>query len=323
MNKSERIFRFHRLVKSGRRPSLKKIAYELECSESTVNRIKQTLIYYFSAPLKYDPSANGYYYDESVEKFDLPGFWLSPDEIYALFVCVQVIEKNQEVGISSIINPLSSKIEEIIKGLGHSPQDLKSLIKVMPLYSRVLRKKDFSKVCSSLVNREIIEVQYYKRTCGSKSLRKLHPQRILHYKDNWYLCAYCEKHKEFRVFSVENIKIINIEPGAKIFSKEKIDLFMEDGFGVFSGKAEHTAKLRFFEPNLNWVKDEIWHKNQNQYYDGKDLILEIPFSNPTELVMEVLRHGEGVVVESPKFLKDLVVEKLKKNLKKYLGSVSL
>jgi hypothetical protein len=29
-----------------------------------------------------------------------------------------------------------------------------------------------------------------------------------------------------------------------------------------------------------------------------------------------------VVVESPDFLKELVIEKLKKNLKKYLGSVS-
>jgi len=323
MNKAERIYRFHRLVKSGRKPSLKYIAQELECSESTVNRIKQNLIDYFSAPLKYDPESNGYFYDEQEEKFDLPGFWLSPDEIYSLFVCIQVIEKSQEIGISSIINPLSSKIEEIIKNLDHSPEKLKSLIKVMPLYSRSFRKKDFSKACSSLVNHEIIEAEYYKRSCSTKTTRKLHPQRAIHYKDNWYLCAYCEKSKELRLFSLENIKILSLEPGAEIFPATKIDSFLEDGFGVFSGKAEHTAKLRFFKPNSNWVKDEIWHKKQKKYYAEKDLILEIPFSKPTELVMEILRHGDGVVVESPDFLKDLVIEKLKKNLKNYMESVSL
>lgn len=322
MNKAERIYRFHRIVKSVKRPSLKYIAQELECSESTVNRIKQNLIDYFSAPLKYDFELNGYYYDESEKKFDLPGFWLSPDEIYALFVCLQVIEKSEEIGISSILNPLSIKIEQIIKNLNHSPENLKSLIKVMPLYSRQFKKNDFSKVCSALVNHEKIEAEYYKRSCSTKTIRTLHPQRAVHYKDNWYLCAYCENTSQLRIFSLENIKILNIKPGAEIFPKEEIDSFLEDGFGVFSGKAKYTAKLRFFEPSLNWVKDEVWHKNQKQYFDGKDLILEIPFSNPTELVMEILRHGESVVVESPDFLKELVIEKLKKNLKKYLGSVS-
>lgn len=76
---------------------------------------------------------------------------------------------------------------------------------------------------------------------------------------------------------------------------------------------QNRAKLRFPEPNSNWVKDEIWHKNQKKYFEGKDLVLEIRFSNPTELVMGILRHGDGVVVESPEFLKELVIEKLKKN----------
>jgi predicted DNA-binding transcriptional regulator YafY len=321
MNKTERIYRFHTLIKNLRYPSLKRIMEELECSESTVNRLKQNLTDYYGAPLKYDAEKNGYYYDESERKIDLPGFWLSPDEIYALFVCIQVIEKSEEIGISSIISPLSSKIEEIIAKSGHSPKNLKSLIKVMPLYSRIMKKGNFSKICSCLINNEIIEAEYFTRSCKRKSTRKLHPQRLIHYKDNWYLCAYCEKNKELRIFSVEKIKILSTEPGAEKFSGKELDSFLEDGFGVFSGKAENIAKLRFSEPNSNWVKDEIWHKNQKKYFEGKDLVLEIPFSNPTELVMEILRHGDGVVVESPEFLKELVIEKLKKNLKKYFGSV--
>jgi predicted DNA-binding transcriptional regulator YafY len=317
MNKAERIYKLDRLLRSRRRTSRKIIEEELDCTKPTFSRIKSYMIDFLGAPIKYDRELNGYYYDEEDVKFDLPGFWLTPDEIYALFVCHQVIEKSREVGLSSIIKPMNEKIESILKSLGHSPENIKSKIKVMPQFSRILNQEEFGKICSSLISNEIMEVRYFTRSSNSYSIRKLHPQRLIHYKDNWYLAALCEKSNELRIFAADKIEVLNTRPKAKKLSSENIDSLVEEGFGVFSGKAVNKAVLRCFDPAKRWIADEIWHKDQKMYNDGDDLVLEVPFSNPTELSMEILRYGEGIVVESPDSLKELVIEKLEKSLKNY------
>ncbi|MGM0608834.1 MAG: hypothetical protein ACQESP_10495 [Candidatus Muiribacteriota bacterium] len=43
----------------------------------------------------------------------------------------------------------------------------------------------------------------------------------------------------------------------------------------------------------------------------------MPYSVSTELVMEILRHGDGVVVESPETLRKEVINKIKNSLKNY------
>lgn len=317
MNKAEKIYKLDRLLRI-RKVTPRKIAQEeLDCSKSTFLRVKSYMVDFLGAPIEYDNNLNGYYYDDEDGSFDLPGFWLSPDEIYALFVCHQVIEKTEEVGISSMIKPLNSKIESILKSLGHSPENIKSKIKVMPLFSRVLRGDEFAKICASLVLNEIIEIQYFTRSSNKHSVRKLHPQRLIHYKDNWYLAALCEKNNDLRIFAVDKITVLNTKKGAKQLLSEEVDSSIEDGFGVFTGKAEHTAVLRCFDPGRRWIEDEIWHKDQKMYDDGDDLIVEVPFSNPTELVMEILRHGQSVVVESPDFLRKIVVDKIENSLKNY------
>lgn len=319
MNRNERIIRLDRLIRDARYPvSIGKIKEELECSISTSRRTIRHLRDLIGAPLEYDQKYNGYYYDSS-EKFELPGFWLTPEEIYALFICHEVVEKNREVGLSSLIKPLNKRIESILKSLGHSVETLRSRIKVIPLFSRSIKKNEFSKICSAVLENRIIEVKYFKRSCGKTDERIIHPQRIINYKTNWYLIAFCQKRKKLRTFSLENIEVLKSKKESIKLSEEEIDKFIEDSFGVFSGESTHIAKLRFFNSSANWVKDEFWHKNENKYFDGKDLILEIPYGNPTELIMEILRYGDSVIVESPNELKQAVMEKLSNSIKNYEG----
>ncbi|MEK7737391.1 MAG: WYL domain-containing protein, partial [Pseudomonadota bacterium] len=74
-------------------------------------------------------------------------------------------------------------------------------------------------------------------------------------------------------------------------------LFLSDCNGIFSGAAVIWAKLRFTPQSARWVAAEQWHPLQKSHTetDGHYL-LELPYSNPTELVMDILRHGAGVEV---------------------------
>ena len=71
------------------------------------------------------------------------------------------------------------------------------------------------------------------------------------------------------------------------------------------------AKLRFTPQSARWVAAEQWHPLQKSHTetDGHYL-LELPYSNPTELVMDIRRHGAGVEVLAPPALRTAVRREL-------------
>ena len=75
-------------------------------------------------------------------------------------------------------------------------------------------------------------------------------------------------------------------------------------FGIFAGKANKTAVLRFSAERARWVADERWHPQQSGQYltDGR-YELRIPYREDKELIMDILRHGPAVEVISPEALR--------------------
>lgn len=60
------------------------------------------------------------------------------------------------------------------------------------------------------------------------------------------------------------------------------------------------AKLRFSVERVRWVAAEVWHPDQKGSFDSEGrYILELPFRDDRELVLDILRHGAEVEVLSP------------------------
>ncbi|MBT8071268.1 MAG: WYL domain-containing protein [Gammaproteobacteria bacterium] len=63
--------------------------------------------------------------------------------------------------------------------------------------------------------------------------------------------------------------------------------------------------------SLERISDQVLLKDPDQkgHYDGEGAwTLELPFSSPRELVMDILRYGPEVEVVEPPFLRDAVAE---------------
>jgi len=78
------------------------------------------------------------------------------------------------------------------------------------------------------------------------------------------------------------------------------------------------AVLRFTEERARWVAEEVWHPQQEgrRLEDGS-YELRIPYNNPRELVMDVLREGPNLIVIEPAELVDEVKSKLQETLGRY------
>lgn len=98
----------------------------------------------------------------------------------------------------------------------------------------------------------------------------------------------------------------------------ELDAFIGQGYGIFSGAAVQWATLRFAAERARWVAREVWHPRQAQTWlpDGR-LELRVPFTDPRELMMEVLRHGAQVEVVAPPALRQALAQELDRAAARY------
>ena len=69
-----------------------------------------------------------------------------------------------------------------------------------------------------------------------------------------------------------------------------------------------------------WVADEQWHPDQSSdWLDDGSYVLEVPYSNARELVMDILRFGPEVEVLGPESLRSSVAERATATAEKYAG----
>ncbi len=79
-----------------------------------------------------------------------------------------------------------------------------------------------------------------------------------------------------------------------------------------------TARLRFTPQRARWVAAEQWHPHQRVEFEADgSYLLEIPYSDDRELVMDILKHGPEVEVLDPPKLRERVRELLSEALGHY------
>jgi predicted DNA-binding transcriptional regulator YafY len=101
---------------------------------------------------------------------------------------------------------------------------------------------------------------------------------------------------------------------------KNVEAELDGGYGIFAGARQKSqwATLRFAPEAAQWVQHEQWHPEQvAKMEDDGSLTLRVPYSDATELAMDVLRHAEQVRVQSPPALAALVAKRLREALRAY------
>jgi predicted DNA-binding transcriptional regulator YafY len=111
---------------------------------------------------------------------------------------------------------------------------------------------------------------------------------------------------------------VPVEKKAKSVPDRELDEVLAAGYGIFSGRRTTWAKLRFTPERARWVAAEAWHPQQKSRFEADgSYLLELPFSDPRELAMDVLRHGPHVEVLEPASLRSAVKAQLAAALARY------
>ncbi|HUV23543.1 MAG TPA: WYL domain-containing protein, partial [Gammaproteobacteria bacterium] len=214
--------------------------------------------------------------------------------------------------LSKHIEPLRSRIRMLLDDGDHSADEIARRIRVVPFAAKAYSSEFFQDLCQALLSRRCVDMTYYSRPADSSSERRVSPQRLIYYRDNWYLDAWCHLRKGLRSFSIDAITALQLTPAPAIeIDESELNRELESGYGIFSGAATQIARLRFKPEIARWVSRETWHPEQAGEYDGEGYyVLSVPYSQDTELIMEILKYADDVEVLEPPALRARVRQRI-------------
>jgi predicted DNA-binding transcriptional regulator YafY len=305
MNRLERFYAIDQLLEQHGVVPRAQILARLEISPATFKRDLEYMRDRFNAPVVWDREKGGYRYDRAPtagRKFELPGLWFDAREALALATMRHLLASLDPGGlIGPQLAPLQARLDAILGGDAASSAEIERRIRIIPLASRALTLEHFSTVGAALVGRKRLAITYHARGSDETTVRDVSPQRLVHYRDNWYLDAWCHLRKGLRSFAVDSIRqAVLLDTAAREVAHKTLDEYVGAGYGIFSGERVTWARLRFSAERARWVAAEAWHPQQRGGFepDGR-YVLELPYSDDRELVQDVLRHGAEVEVLAP------------------------
>ncbi|MFN3715245.1 MAG: helix-turn-helix transcriptional regulator [Thiobacillus sp.] len=308
MSKLDELYRLHRLL-DGRRTGIARadLIGAHGFARATLARLIADLRDKLNAPLIHDKERGGYRYDTADGRFALPGLWFTADELLALVTLKQLLVNLEPGLLDDHLRPLQNRIDQLLAsrhlGVGEA-----SRIRLLGMATRRKNPRHFQAVVGAVLQRHRLMVEYYNRERNETSTREISPQRLVRYRDNWYLDAWCHQKKGLRIFAVECIR--SVEPlakRAKAVHESTLDRELASSYGIFSGRPRATAILVFNAKRARWVAEEIWHPQQEARWLGDGRYeLRIPYSDDRELLMDVLKYGADVEVVEPGELREAI-----------------
>jgi len=321
VDRLERIFQLHQILAAARMPvPRERLMREMECSRATLTRTMQLMRLHLGAPLEYDRERNGYYYDRrAAHPYELPGLWFNASELYALLAMRELLSDVQPGLLDGLIEPLRRRIEQILAHQRLQTGELPHRVRILRMAARQPEPRAFKTVTEALLRRRRLHLRYHGRARDTLSEREVSPQRLVHYRDNWYLDAWCHARQALRTFALDRIREARgLEEPADEIPDADLDAHYASAYGIFAGSPRHTAVLRFTPERARWVADESWHPQQiGQYRSDGGFDLHVPYSDPRELLLDILRYGPDVEVVAPPALRREVARRLREALDQY------
>lgn len=309
--------RLDKIVRLARRKSgvtMSDLKLELEVSLASVKRDIEFLRDRMHCPIEWDHQKRRYFIQDlhDEDRFELPGLWFDASEVFALLMMLDLVEGIQPGLLEDHLTPIKNRLRSILTAGGKSAKQIERKVKLIHFAPRKVQPKHFTVVATALLEGNRLALHYLRRDKEERTKRNISPLQLVHYRDNWVLDAWCHMRGELRSFALEAIEDVSVvyEPAIKV-SREAMREHFQSGYGIFAGKAMHRAVMKFTPKRARWVALETWHPDQiDRRLEDGSYILEVPYSNDEELVMDLMRYGSDVEVLAPPELRKCVHDAL-------------
>ena len=321
MDRLERFYKIDQLLKERKVVSFATFKDELGMSRASVKRDLEYMRNRFNAPIEYDRDLNGYRFGQprSGPRYELPGLWFNATEVHALLTTLSLLDGLQPGLLEGRVAPLVERLRGILGSGDHSWNEIEKRIRIFKPERREAKAAHFSTLAAALLKRLRLRIRHWNRDRDEETVREVSPQRLVHYRDNWYLDAYCHLREGLRSFAVDAIREAQmLEQKSREVPAAELDEYVTKGYGIFAGREVQWAKLRFTPRAARWVSAQQWHPDERKQVekDGS-YVLELPYAQAPELQQEILKWGADVEVLAPPTLRSSVAKALREAAGRY------
>jgi predicted DNA-binding transcriptional regulator YafY len=219
------------------------------------------------------------------DNFDRPARLL-PVEAKALVAAIDLVGEHIPEG------SLASAREKIVAALGQDPMEQGlQVAHATSDDSEVART-----VSRAIVERRIVELDYYKENEDEFSLRRVEPYALTNGREGWYVASFDPDKQDVRHFRLDRIRRAEVtderfEPRPEVDPVAEVDGWMRTG----EVQASRTARVWISPERARWAREQ--RRVSEELVDGS-VIVELSFAGTDWLVREILKEvGDAVVLE--------------------------
>jgi predicted DNA-binding transcriptional regulator YafY len=219
------------------------------------------------------------------DNFDRPARLL-PVEAKALVAAIDLIGEHIPEG------SLTSARTKIVAALGEDPME-----QGLQVASAAGDDSDVARRASkAIVQRRIIELEYYKENEDELSLRRVEPYALTNGREGWYLACFDPERDGVRHFRLDRIKQATVtderfRPRPEVDPAADVDGWLRTG----EVEASRSARVWVSKERARWAREA--RRVVEEWRDGS-VVVELSFAGVDWLVREVLREaGDAAVLE--------------------------
>jgi predicted DNA-binding transcriptional regulator YafY len=191
----------------------KQLQERLGVSWATLKRDLAYLKDRLHAPIVFDRELGGYRFDHDTKRIGLStscrGCGSSAEEIHALLTMQHLLSNLDTDGL---LGPQISCCWRLTAlGAADNPaEEVQRRIRIETVGARRFKLDHFQAVGSALLRRKRLLIRYHARGNDETTEREVSPQRLVHYRGNWYLDNWCHLRDGLRAFAVDAIERVEI-----------------------------------------------------------------------------------------------------------------
>jgi predicted DNA-binding transcriptional regulator YafY len=275
----ERLSKIHAKIKSGCYPNTQQLAFDNEVSVPTISRDIEFLRDRFGAPICYDATQRGYYYEDD---FEMPLNMISSKDVMFLSLVKQLMTQYEG---SPIYTEISSIIDFLTDSQGIGKSDFLKRVAAHPLPKVVVNEDSWNKVIKALKENTLLKFDYNGRWKTETTHRLVRPYQVLLQDGMYYVFGFDENADNDkggeRLFNLSRMK--NIENIKQTFElPEDFEFATRCGggrFGAFKEANKLHYEIDFYDDARQFVKDCVWADDQEFYDSEEENMTTIKFSS--------------------------------------------
>lgn len=283
-------------------PNATTLAERWECSRSTAMRTIDRLRYEFGVPIAYDESERGYYLTNP--DFSFTTLPLGRDELVALLLAGELASLIEDTALQGSI---SSLWNQTTAGRSDVQYDLTSLRQCFTSDATSIAKLadiNVLKLLSYCHQGQPVEIRYRSPWRHEEDRTYCGVFERLHFSDGILYALFLEQGGRRLVLNMSFLRGITELPelprihGETAPHKPAPAHWLE-GFGVWAGAKPEQIEIVIAAPASRYYAAQSWHSEQEDRWDGENLIRTFPGIPSPELARRILSLGRYVVSVTP------------------------